>query len=138
MTVFDRIKILSDKQGVSVSKVATDLGFSENLFYQWKTSSPKSDRLAAVADYFHTTTDYLLGRTDDPNRYDEGGHRIPTAAEDFGDLEFNDESESELLAAFRLESEDMTEEEKKKFNDSLKGMMKIAKGLLNDDSKWKE
>ena len=36
MTVFDRIKELADKQGISVSKVATDLGFSENLFYQWK------------------------------------------------------------------------------------------------------
>ena len=34
MNVFDRIKSLADKQGISVSKVALDLGFSENLFYQ--------------------------------------------------------------------------------------------------------
>jgi len=62
MTVFDRIKYLADKRGVSVSKVATDLGFSDNLFYQWKTASPKSDRLEAVADYFNVSVDYLLGR----------------------------------------------------------------------------
>ena len=62
MTVLDRIKFLADKRGVSVSKVATDLGFSENLFYQWKKSSPKSDRLEAVADYFNVSVDYLLGR----------------------------------------------------------------------------
>ena len=62
MTVFDRIKKLADGQGVSVSKVATDLGFSENLFYQWKKASPKSDRLEKVADYFGVSVDYLLGR----------------------------------------------------------------------------
>ncbi|MEG0619179.1 MAG: helix-turn-helix transcriptional regulator [Bacilli bacterium] len=66
MTVFDRIKILADKKGISVSKAASDIGFSENLFYQWKTSSPKSDRLQLVADYFGVSTDYLLGRTDNP------------------------------------------------------------------------
>lgn len=63
MNVFDRIKYLADKQGISVSKVALDLGFSENLFYQWKKASPKSDRLEKVADYFGVSTDYLLGRT---------------------------------------------------------------------------
>lgn len=64
MTVFDRIKKLADGQGISVSKVATDLGFSENLFYQWKKASPKSDRLEKVADYFGVSVDYLLGRDD--------------------------------------------------------------------------
>ena len=64
MTVFDRIKELSEKRGISVQKAAIDIGFSENLFYQWKTSSPKSDRLQKVADYFNVSTDYLLGRTE--------------------------------------------------------------------------
>lgn len=67
MTVFDRIKELADNRGISVSKVATDLGFSENLFYQWKKASPKSDRLEKVADYFDVSVDYLLDRTNDPN-----------------------------------------------------------------------
>lgn len=70
MTVFDRIKELADKQGISVSKVATDLGFSENLFYQWKKASPKSDRLEKVADYFNVSVDYLLGRTEKKRYYD--------------------------------------------------------------------
>lgn len=66
MTTFERIQYLAKKRGTSLSKVATDLGFSENLFYQWKKSSPKSDRLEKVADYFNVSTDYLLGR-DEPN-----------------------------------------------------------------------
>ncbi|MEB5950648.1 helix-turn-helix domain-containing protein [Enterococcus innesii] len=64
MSVFDRIKQLSSDQGKSMSKVATELGFSENLFYRWKTSEPKAKDLAKVADYFGVTTDYLLGRND--------------------------------------------------------------------------
>ena len=36
------------------------------MFYQWKSSQPKADRLEKVADYFQVSTDYLLGRTDDP------------------------------------------------------------------------
>ena len=70
MNVFDRIKSLADKQGISVSKVALDLGFSENLFYQWKKSSPKSDRLEKVADYFNVSVDYLLGRSENMNNTD--------------------------------------------------------------------
>lgn len=70
MNVFDRIKSLADKQGISVSKVALDLGFSENLFYQWKKSSPKSDRLEKVADYFNVSVDYLLGRSENMNNID--------------------------------------------------------------------
>ncbi|WP_230708670.1 helix-turn-helix domain-containing protein [Enterococcus sp. SMC-9] len=67
MTVFDRIKELSDRRGISIQKAAIDMGFSENLFYQWKKSQPKADRLEKVADYFNVSTDYLLGRTNDPD-----------------------------------------------------------------------
>lgn len=70
MSTFERIKELANKRGLSLSKVATDLGFSENLFYQWKTSSPKSDRLEKVADYFNVSTDYLLGRDETKKEHD--------------------------------------------------------------------
>ncbi|MGG5359389.1 helix-turn-helix domain-containing protein [Enterococcus sp. DIV0240a] len=67
MTTFDRIKELSKKRGKTPKQVATELGLGENLFYKWKNSSPTADKLQLVADYFHVSTDYLLGRTDDPN-----------------------------------------------------------------------
>ena len=66
MTIFERIKQLSINQGKSLSKVALELGFSENLFYRWKSSEPKAKDLAKVADYFDVSTDYLLGRTNEP------------------------------------------------------------------------
>lgn len=62
MTTFDRIKKLAENRGKSLPSVSADLGFSDNLFYRWKTSNPKATDLAKVADYFHVSVDYLLGR----------------------------------------------------------------------------
>lgn len=64
MTTFERIKQLADKQKISLKTLATNLGFSENYFYNMKNakSSPSSDALLKVADYFHVSVDYLLGR----------------------------------------------------------------------------
>lgn len=67
MTVFDRVKSLANSQGVSISRLEEDLGFGKNSLYSWKTKTPNGDRLAKVADYFHVSTDYLLGR-DDPEQ----------------------------------------------------------------------
>lgn len=65
MTIFERIKELSKKRNISVKELALQLGFSENLFYRWKTTNPKADDLAKVADYFNVSVDYLLGRGDE-------------------------------------------------------------------------
>lgn len=62
MTTFERIKNLADNQKISLQKVAIDIGLSENAIYGWKTRKPKGEDLAKVADYFHVSVDYLLGR----------------------------------------------------------------------------
>ena len=64
MTTFERIKSLADKQKISLKELAIKLGFSENNIYRWKTSKPKGEDLAKIADYFHVSVDYLLGRED--------------------------------------------------------------------------
>ena len=139
MITFERVKYLAGLQKKSLNQVEEDLGYGKNVLYRLKNTSPSAERLQELANYFNTSTDYLLGRIDDPDP-------IAPAIRDFADFEFDDkgneiskdENEEDLLAAFRLESEDLTDEEKKKFNNSLKGMMKVARGLLKDDSKWKE
>lgn len=67
LTLFERISYLAKKHDKSLKEVAEDLGLSRNAIYQWKTSSPKAETLDKVADYFNTTTDYLLGRTNSPD-----------------------------------------------------------------------
>ena len=67
MTTFERVKKLADSQKISILELESRLGFGKNSLYRWKTSSPASDKLQKVADYFGVSTDYLLGRTDNPS-----------------------------------------------------------------------
>nr|DAO56177.1 MAG TPA: repressor protein [Caudoviricetes sp.] len=74
MTMFstlEKIKELALKRGISLQKVAEDLGYSINYLYTLKEKTPKSDRLQEIADYFNVSTDYLLGRTDNPTIADK-------------------------------------------------------------------
>ena len=66
-TAFERIKDLADKHRISLNDLEDKLGISRNSLYGIKKANPKSDRLQEIADYFNVSTDYLLGRTDNPN-----------------------------------------------------------------------
>lgn len=62
MTPFDRVKLLCKKRGLSIVELEEKLGFSRNSLYSWKINNPSVDKLEKVADFFHVTTDFLLGR----------------------------------------------------------------------------
>lgn len=62
MILFERIKLLADKKKISLQKVATDLGFSENYIYNLKyKKSPSSEHLIKIATYFDVSFEYLTG-----------------------------------------------------------------------------
>lgn len=65
-STLEKIKELAKKRGISLAKLEESLGYSTNYFYTLKTKTPNSERLQEIADYFHVSTDYLLGRTDNP------------------------------------------------------------------------
>lgn len=67
MTLFDRIKYLAKKQGKSINDIEREMGYSQNTLYRLKTTNPSSKKLQEIADHFQVSTDYLLGRTDNPN-----------------------------------------------------------------------
>lgn len=48
-----------------------DVGLGFNTMSNMKSSMPKADNLAKIADYLEVSTDYLLGRTDDPGQKTE-------------------------------------------------------------------
>ncbi|WP_270345876.1 helix-turn-helix domain-containing protein [Lactococcus petauri] len=96
MTTFDRIKALAEKRGKSLPAVSADLKFSDNLFYRWKTSNPKASDLAKVADYFHVSVDYLLGREEKPDVPDLSIDQILDSVENYSGGELN-ESDREML-----------------------------------------
>lgn len=76
MTAFDRLKLLCEKQGISVNDLEEKLGIGRNSLYSWKKNIPKGTNLIKVADYFEVSTDYLLGRTDNPSST-SGQEHIP-------------------------------------------------------------
>lgn len=66
MTIFERIKFLADKQKKSLNTVEEELGYGRNVLYRLKNTSPSTERLQELANYFGVSTDYLLGRTNEP------------------------------------------------------------------------
>lgn len=125
-STLEKIKELAQNQGISLQKVAEDLGYSINYLYTLKEKTPKSDRLQEIADYFNVSTDYLLGRTDNP-----------AIAKDDNANAYLGPAETELVAAFRNQTQNMTEEEKVRFNKAIESLMVTAKTLMDDDSKWR-
>lgn len=123
---FDRIKELAKKQGLSINLLEEKLGYSRNTIYNLKNSKPSTERISEIADYFNVSTDYLLGRTDNP----------AIASDDKANSNLGP-AETELVAAFRNQTQNMTEEEKVRFNKAIESLMVTAKTLMDDDSKWR-
>lgn len=50
------------KAGLSVADVMAAIGVSDAAIYQWETGvyTPRKDKLLAIADLYHCTTDELL------------------------------------------------------------------------------
>lgn len=65
-STFEKIKELAKKQGKSLGQVEEDLNYGRNTLYKIKNSTPNAERLGEIANYFNVSTDYLLGRTDNP------------------------------------------------------------------------
>ena len=63
---YEKIKELADKREISLTKLEEDLGYSRNTLYKLKSQKPNAERISEIADYFQVSTDYLLGRTDNP------------------------------------------------------------------------
>lgn len=74
---FDRIKELAQKQGLSINLLEEKPGYSRNTIYNLKNSKPSTERISEIADYFNVSTDYLLGRTDNPNIATNGDASAP-------------------------------------------------------------
>ncbi|MCK1225992.1 helix-turn-helix domain-containing protein [Streptococcus uberis] len=66
-SVFEKVKELCEKHGISLNTLEENLGYGRNSLYSLKNKKPNAERLQEIADYFNVSTDYLLGRTDNPN-----------------------------------------------------------------------
>ena len=65
--IAERIKLIAKSKGLTVSTVLKQVNLGRNTMANFKTSMPKADNLAKIADYLDCSIDYLMGRTDDPD-----------------------------------------------------------------------
>lgn len=67
----DRIQLLKINKKLLQKEIAKAVGISVRTYQRYETGerTPDTDTLIKLADYFDVSTDYLLGRTDDPKRY---------------------------------------------------------------------
>ncbi|ASN12918.1 helix-turn-helix domain-containing protein [Latilactobacillus sakei] len=111
LTPFERVKELAKKRDKNLKEVAIELGFGENYFYTWNKKTPGADKLQATADYFHVSTDYLLGRTDNMNiagNDDQYNHDLKEFIESnmdgmaYGGEDLTDDDKQKLKMALKL------------------------------------
>lgn len=63
--VCDRIKSLREQKGITQDKLSNILNVSRTVIGHYETDRvPPIDKLISIANYFETSIDYLLGRTD--------------------------------------------------------------------------
>ncbi|MCI9626490.1 MAG: helix-turn-helix transcriptional regulator [Clostridia bacterium] len=64
-----RLKELRKKDGLSQQQLAEQLGITQATLSGWENEKYEIDNtsLLKCSDIFNVTTDYLLGRTDDPH-----------------------------------------------------------------------
>ena len=67
--VATNIKNMAKKKKIAIGKMLQDIGLGINTMSNMKTSMPKADNLAKIADYLDCSVDYLLGRTDNPQSH---------------------------------------------------------------------
>lgn len=124
-STFEIVKDLCEKQGISLNTLEEKLELGKNSLYGLKRNQPSAERLQQIADYFHVSTDYLLGRTDNPSLADS--QNDPAV----------DNLTKQAVVLFRKETEGLTDSQKKRFNTALEGLMKTARQLIQDDSNWR-
>ena len=114
MNTFERIKEISKERGLNLKKTAIEAGLSENAIYKWKTQTPQSNALQAVADVLGVSVDYLLGNTDDMH----ANKKADTSSDDL--KEYFDEH-----PVLKFDGKEIPDAE-----------MKIIKRILEDMDDW--
>lgn len=62
-----RIKEVAKNRDIVLRQMLEEIGLSKGTMDNLRTSMPKADNLAKIADYLDVSMDYLMGRTDEPD-----------------------------------------------------------------------
>jgi len=84
---YERLEEAMNLRASSPSKLTEALKLSSGQFSIWKkgTSKPSTEAIEKLANVLNVSTDYLLGRTDDPSPYPNQNLNIP---QDIANVQF--------------------------------------------------
>lgn len=71
--MYDIFEQLLQERGITSYKVSKDTGVTQSTLSDWKRgrSTPKTDNMKKIADYFGVTIDYLMTGEDDSDKTSE-------------------------------------------------------------------
>lgn len=80
MNIYERIKELCKKKGVTIKEMEIAVGIGEKNANKWKTRTPSAESLLKLSEYFGVSTDYILTGVDSgtskDNYYDDETEQI--------------------------------------------------------------
>lgn len=130
-----RIRSIRRQKDISGTKVAEMLGISAQYYYDIEKGKRNlsAEMAAKLADIFEVSTDYLLGKTDDPSPNSKWDSKLPELTEkeerdiakDLQRIMDNLESSEGLM----YDGEPLDEETKELIKISLENSMRLAKKL---------
>ena len=132
-----RLKFLRKKYKLSQEDLAKKINTTKGTIsnYENEHSTPSNEVLKDLANVLHTTTDYLLGRTDNPNPPGDLPELTKKDEKDIAkDLEdiINNLSTDGYAQFDGRSIEDLDEDDKELLIASLENSMKLAKRLAKD------
>ena len=131
----ERVKLLCDDNGLTVKKLERILGISNGTIGNWDKSKPSAENLYKVADYFQTSTGYILYGDEPPEGLSITPQKMPTKTvaaigenevtllETFRQLSKRGKFKILMLASEELEAEQAASEEK---DDSSSSTSKVG------------
>lgn len=130
-----RIRLIRRQKDISGTKVAEMLGISAQYYYDIEKGKRNlsAEMAARLAEIFGVTTDYLLGRTDNPNDKSDWDSKLPELTEkdekdiakDLQRIMDNLESREGLM----YDGEPLDEETRELIRISLENSMRLAKRI---------
>lgn len=115
--ILDRTKKLAKEKGLSLSELEEKIGIGKNSIYSWKTNTPRGDSIQKTAEILDTSTDYLLGRTNDPTPPNE------------------DIDEEDIAMQFRIDMKNVPEDKREDFKNELRTLRKYMLAQLKEMEK---
>ncbi|MCM3736413.1 helix-turn-helix domain-containing protein [Bacillus cytotoxicus] len=105
MNIGERLKFLRNRRGWTIQDTAEKVGISDSTYGGYETNyrKPNLEVLCRLADILNSTTDFILGRTDNQNGFDfDMKDMLEQGKLNWDGRELNDEEAEKVVALLQI------------------------------------